>query len=71
LLGVVAGLFETVFTLAVIVAALEGLGVITASSDAPGRLGLIRAGVWLAILALVKWGAFYRARRRVKRFIPA
>jgi hypothetical protein len=70
-LGVVGGLFEGLFTLAVVVSALEGFGVITAPSDASGDLALVRATIWLAMLTFIKFASFYRARRRVKRFIPA
>jgi hypothetical protein len=71
LLGAVAALIETLFALGVVVSALEGLGVITAPAGAAQELALVRAGVWLAILAFIKFAGFYRARRRVKRFIPA
>lgn len=69
--GVITGLFEALFALAVVASALQGFGVIPATSDGERELALVRAAVWLAILAFVKFSAFYRARRRLKRFIPA
>ena len=71
LLGVVAALIEGLFELSVAVSLLEGFGVIDASSEGDGKLALIRAAIWLTMLAFVKFAGFYRARRRVKRFIPA
>jgi hypothetical protein len=76
LLGVLAGLVEVLFVFVVIVNFLEGTHVITAVGD-PGEappaasLSLLRAILFLMFLAFIKFGGFYRARRRVRKFIPA
>jgi hypothetical protein len=71
LLGVMAALAETILELGVVISLLQGFGVIAPDSDDTGTVALIRAAVWAVMLGLVKFAGFYRARRRVKRFIPA
>jgi len=77
LLGILAGLIETVFILLFIVSLAEAGGLIPLAPAKAGEVAatpsfaFVEAVVFLIVVAITKFTGFYRVRPRIRKFIPA